>query len=94
MHNLILFLGFKSLPGKEMGDVILQLEDRISKLERGNLSTFIFCCSLIRGHKEDEQQNGFSGKGRIFRVFITFMFCLVADKVITDKLGAGGISFL
>ncbi|XP_035185996.1 pulmonary surfactant-associated protein A-like isoform X5 [Oxyura jamaicensis] len=26
--------GFKSLPGKEMGDVILQLEDRISKLER------------------------------------------------------------
>ncbi|XP_032047687.1 pulmonary surfactant-associated protein A-like [Aythya fuligula] len=26
--------GFKSLPGNEMGDVILQIEDRISKLER------------------------------------------------------------
>ncbi|XP_071895585.1 pulmonary surfactant-associated protein A isoform X1 [Anas platyrhynchos] len=26
--------GFKSLPGKETGDVILQIEDRISKLER------------------------------------------------------------
>lgn len=63
-----------------MGDVILQIEDRISKLERGKLSTFIYSHSMIRGHKEDEQQNGLLGKGRIFRVFVTFMLCVLADR--------------
>lgn len=83
-----MFIGFPSVTGNEMEDTVLQLKDRILKLEGGNYHlNLLFTVAGIRNIKKMNDKTS-SKKKADSPVFIAFpLSCLLIHRrVITYRL--------